>query len=68
MNNIAKANAHQKCEELRVLLKPQYYAWFADYLVMKRIMSQPNLHVLYLAVLDVLSMPDLDKVINDSVL
>ncbi|NDD92593.1 hypothetical protein EBZ37_10960, partial [bacterium] len=61
VNNIAKSNVEQKVGELRKLLKPEYYGWFASFLVMKRISTQPNYHALYMNVLELLDSPQLTK-------
>ncbi|RYG58714.1 hypothetical protein EON64_21000, partial [archaeon] len=56
----------QKVGEMRELLKPEYYIWFASFLVEKRVSSQPNLHSLYLSVLDALNYTELFKHVLDS--
>eukprot|EP00605_Chrysophyceae_sp_TOSAG23-4_P000374 GSChrysophyteH1.ASY1.ANO1.424.1 assembled CDS len=53
INNIAMNNWEIKGMELRELLAPEFYSWFASYLISKRISTQPNLHSLYLNVLDI---------------
>lgn len=68
VNNIAKANCEAKSLELRDLLKDEeHHKWFASYLVVKRISTQPNLHSLYLTMLDVINSPNLTKTILESV-
>ena len=66
VNNIAKSNVDQKSTELRSLLTEEYYNWFASYLVVKRISTQPNLHSLYLSLFDTIDQPALWKVVLDS--
>ena len=66
VNNIAKNNYETKSNEIKEMLKPEYFNWFANYLVVKRISTQPNLHQLYLSVLDVLDLNPLVKLILDS--
>ena len=66
INNIAQTNYQSKSEKLRGLLSAQYYRWFASSLVSQRISTQPNLHSLYLSVLDIIGSNDLYKVILDS--
>eukprot|EP00981_Chlorochromonas_danica_P009064 scaffold2470_cov158-Ochromonas_danica.AAC.4 len=66
INNVAKNNLEAKSNELKDLLKPEFFAWFATYLVEKRVSSQPNLHPLYLTMIDVLQQADLNKLILDS--
>ena len=54
VNNIAKSNVDRKAEELKALLGESYYVWFANYLIVKRVSTQPNLHSTYLTVIDYL--------------
>mmetsp|Transcript_3654 Transcript_3654/g.6044 ORF Transcript_3654/g.6044 Transcript_3654/m.6044 type:complete len:772 (-) Transcript_3654:116-2431(-) len=66
INNIAKSNFEEKTKEIRSILKPDHFNWFANYLVVKRISTQPNLHPLYLSVLDALDFNALVKLVLDS--
>lgn len=68
INNVAKNNIEAKSQELKELMKPEFYGWFANYLVEKRVSSQPNLHPLYLTMLDIIDSPELSKLIVDSTL
>ena len=52
INNISMSNLDQKVNELKDIMPPQYFGWLGNYLVVKRISTQPNFHVLYLAFLD----------------
>ena len=67
VNNIAKSNCEAKSAELRNLLTNDHFNWFANYLVVKRISTQPNLHSMYLTVLDAINSSNLSKVVLDSV-
>jgi hypothetical protein len=66
VNNIAKNNFDSKTAEIKSILKEEYFNWFANYLVVKRISTQPNLHSLYLSVLDALDFTALMKLVLDS--
>lgn len=66
VNNIAKNNFDAKLSEIKNILKPEHFNWFANYLVVKRISTQPNLHSLYLSVLDALDLNALVKLVLDS--
>lgn len=66
INNIAKNNLETKASEMKELLRPEFYGWFASYLVEKRVSSQPNLHPLYLAMLDLVDSSELLKLVLDS--
>jgi CCR4-NOT transcription complex subunit 1 len=68
INNVAKSNIEAKSQELKDLLKLEHFAWFANYLVEKRVSSQPNLHPLYLTMLDIIDSSELNKYIVDSTL
>lgn len=52
VNNMSMSNLEQKVAELREIMLPKYFGWLGNYLVVKRISTQPNYHVLYLAFLD----------------
>ena len=67
VNNIAKQNAEEKSLELKNILLADYYNWFANYLVVKRISTQPNLHSLYAQVLDIIESSPLLKTVMLSV-
>jgi CCR4-NOT transcription complex subunit 1 len=68
VNNIAKINVAQKTSELKALLgNGDYSGWFANYLVVKRISTQPNLHGVYISIVDHLDSNALTKAIINSV-
>eukprot|EP01038_Epipyxis_sp_PR26KG_P009842 gene9842-13237_t len=66
INNIAKNNFETKSNEIKEILNADHFNWFANYLVVKRISTQPNLHPLYLSVLDALEQNSLQKLVLDS--
>eukprot|EP01036_Dinobryon_divergens_P029707 gene29707-38838_t len=66
VNNIAKNNFESKSFEIKEILKTDHFNWFANYLVVKRISTQPNLHQMYLSILDSLELPALIKLVLDS--
>ncbi|CAN6622942.1 general negative regulator of transcription subunit 1 [Trichomonascus vanleenenianus] len=51
VNNIAQNNVEEKTQELRGLLEPKYYQWFASYIVGERSKLEPNYHRLYINML-----------------
>ncbi|KAJ0736881.1 putative CCR4-Not complex component, Not1, MIF4G-like domain superfamily [Helianthus annuus] len=55
INNLSIANIEAKAKEFTEILKEPYYAWFAEYMVMKRASIEPNFHDLYLKFLDKVS-------------
>lgn len=68
VNNMAKSNFESKSKEIKEILKPEYYSWFANYLVVKKVSAQPNFHQMYLSVLDAIGVNTLVKLVLDSAL
>ncbi|XP_026284061.1 CCR4-NOT transcription complex subunit 1 [Frankliniella occidentalis] len=56
-NNLSQLNLGKKCEEIRDLVTEEYWAWIAQYLVMKRASIELNFHALYSNFLDTLNIP-----------
>lgn len=56
INNLSMSNCESKSHELREMLERKYFGWLGNYLVVKRISTQPNFHGLYLSFLDNLGM------------
>jgi len=52
INNLAMSNVEQKSRELRDMLDSKFFGWLGNYLVVKRISTQPNFHSLYLSFLN----------------
>lgn len=63
-NNLSQLNLKQKCDELRELVLEEYYAWLAQYLVMKRASIEFNFHVLYSNFLDTLGIIEVVKMVT----
>ncbi|KAJ3339474.1 hypothetical protein HDU93_008188 [Gonapodya sp. JEL0774] len=61
VNNVAPDNLQDKVAKIKESLKPQYYRWFANYLVVKRASQEPNQHGLYMAMLDALGDQELAR-------
>ncbi|KAM0934312.1 putative CCR4-Not complex component, Not1, MIF4G-like domain superfamily [Dioscorea sansibarensis] len=61
INNISTTNMDAKAKEFTEVLKEQYYAWFAQYMVMKRASIEPNFHDLYLKFLERVNSRALNK-------
>ncbi|CEP14955.1 hypothetical protein [Parasitella parasitica] len=64
INNVAQNNIDSKVADLLQVLKPSSFRWFSNYLVVKRISSEPNYHDLYILVLDSVD----SKLLNEHVL
>ena len=52
INNLSMSNVVAKSHDLRDMLDRKYFGWLGNYLVVKRISTQPNFHGLYLSFLD----------------
>ena len=59
-NNLSIQNLGSKLKEVNDVLKPEFTAWFADFLVQKRVIAQANFHKLYLLFIEKLGRQDLD--------
>ncbi|KAF4148359.1 CCR4-Not complex component [Phytophthora infestans] len=60
VNNMSISNLEVKIPEVRKMLLPEYHAWLANYLVVKRISTQPNYHTVYLIFIEKLVRPELE--------
>lgn len=61
VNNMSISNLEAKIPEVRKMLAENFHAWMANYLVVKRIATQPNYHTVYLIFIEKLMRPDLEK-------
>uniref|UniRef100_A0AAV1VFM7 CCR4-NOT transcription complex subunit 1 n=1 Tax=Peronospora matthiolae TaxID=2874970 RepID=A0AAV1VFM7_9STRA len=61
VNNMSISNLEAKIPEVRKMLLPTYHAWLANYLVVKRISTQPNYHTVYLIFIEKLVRPELEQ-------
>ncbi|XP_057807321.1 uncharacterized protein LOC131021995 isoform X2 [Salvia miltiorrhiza] len=61
INNLSAANVDAKAKEFSEILNPQYYPWFAQYMVMKRASIETNFHDLYLKFLDKVNLKPLNR-------
>lgn len=66
MNNVTIANAEQTANDIRNILDAKNLGWLGQYLVVKRISTQPNYHHVYLAFLDHLG--DIGKDLIEAIL
>lgn len=57
-------NLEANAVDLSQLLRPEYYEYFADYLVVKRAALEPNYHSMYLDLVSKLHSKDLDRAIR----
>ncbi|KAF2537557.1 hypothetical protein F2Q68_00018501 [Brassica cretica] len=61
MNNVSAANVESKGKEFSEILSIQYYPWFAQYMVMKRVSTEQQFYDLYLKFLDKVNSQQLYK-------
>ncbi|CCI49970.1 unnamed protein product [Albugo candida] len=61
VNNMSISNLEAKIPEMRKILIENFYPWMANYLVIKRISTQPNYHTVYLIFIEKLMQPELEK-------
>jgi CCR4-NOT transcription complex subunit 1 len=66
VNNVTKANLKAKAKELKAVLKPEHYPFFARYLVVKRVAAETNQHKLYAAFLETFGAESLNKIVLDT--
>ena len=52
MNNVTIVNAEQTANDIKNILDAKNFGWLGQYLVVKRISTQPNYHHVYLAFLE----------------
>ena len=63
VNNLSQNNLQEKVSEVRARLTPEFFPWFAHYLVVKRASQEANFHHLYLTLLDGMKAPPLYKAV-----
>ena len=58
-NNLSQLNLQQKCENLLEVMEREFWPWFSQYVVIRRVSIEPNFHSLYANFLDALRLPEL---------
>lgn len=64
IGNTDVRNLDNNAAELSQLLRPEYYEYFADYLVVKRAALEPNYHSMYIDLITKLQSKDLDQALR----
>ncbi|KPI83318.1 hypothetical protein ABL78_7648 [Leptomonas seymouri] len=64
IGNTDVRNLDNNATELSQLLRPEYYEYFADYLVVKRAALEPNYHSMYIDLITKLHSKDLDQALR----
>ncbi|PAA59243.1 hypothetical protein BOX15_Mlig027984g1 [Macrostomum lignano] len=62
-NNLSKINMSTKSEELRRAVPDEFMPWLGQYLVMKRVTTEPNFHQLFVDLMDALNVPRLREIV-----
>lgn len=57
-------NIDNNARDLAQLLRPEYYEYFAEYLVVKRAALEPNYHAMYLDLISKLHLKELDRALR----
>lgn len=61
INNLSFDNLELKQPELATILREHHFRWFSNYIVIKRASIEANFHSLYIALLDGIASPVLNK-------
>ncbi|XQJ26739.1 protein of unknown function (DUF3819)/CCR4-Not complex component, Not1, putative [Leishmania guyanensis] len=64
IGNTDVRNLDSNATELSQLLRPEYYEYFADYLVVKRAALEPNYHSMYIELIAKLHSKDMDRALR----
>ena len=64
VGNTDPSKLHTNAQELKRLVVPEFYPYFADYFVVKRVSLELNHHAMYLELLAAIGSPELDKAIR----
>lgn len=63
LNNLSQDNVSAKAVDMKSVLTESIYHWFTNYLVVKRVCTEPNYHSLYIALLDLLQVASVDRAV-----
>lgn len=66
IGNTDSTNLSNNVRDLSELLRPEYYEYFSDYLVVKRASLEPNNQGLYIELVSQLGLPDLDRAMRSA--
>lgn len=66
INNLSNSNLEQKAKELKELLSDDFWAWFCNYMVVKRAAQEQNFHMLYASLLNALQVRSTDRLCSPS--
>eukprot|EP01083_Nonionella_stella_P068938 183388_1 len=66
VNGLSSATVEKAASKLRKSLKPEHFAYFAQYLVVKRVSVEYNFQQMYLDLLNAMKLPALTKIVLES--
>ena len=64
VGNTDPTNIDNNASDLARLVKPEFFTYFADYLVIKRVALEPNFHKMYLALVEKMALKVLEQKIR----
>eukprot|EP00808_Paulinella_micropora_P008543 g23682.t1 len=66
VNNVTKETLHEKANELKKILKAEYFPYFCRYVVVKRASVEPNNHELYGNLIDIMNQTKLKHQLKET--
>jgi hypothetical protein len=66
INNVSKTMLRQKAKELKAVLRPEFYLYFARYLVVRRVSTEANFHKVYAQFIEAVGLAQLSSDIVQS--
>eukprot|EP00759_Apiculatamorpha_spiralis_P056339 PhF_6_TR7999/c0_g1_i1/m.12325/K12604/CNOT1, NOT1; CCR4-NOT transcription complex subunit 1 len=63
LNNLDQSNMENYSSEVRTLVTSDFYTYFADYIVGKRVAMEPNFHRNYISLLEHMKSPEFENVV-----
>ena len=66
-NNVSQMNISTKAAELKEIVPEEYMPWLGQYLVMKRVTTEPNFHNLFVQLIEFLDLLKLKNMVKDQV-
>ena len=66
-NNMSQMNIEKKAAELKDVVPEDYMPWLGQYLVMKRVTTEPNFHNLFVQLINLLALSKLMDIVKQQV-
>ena len=68
LNNLSDSNVKGKVSEIKGLVTENIFSWLSSYLIVKRIIIEPNYHHVYMMLIDGIDIADFSKAILEETL